>query len=78
MEAEIAVAPVHGPRPVRDRVAQAGDREARPFRSEVLALGAPPLDNGDVSWGHFARDPDLVSGVLGDPRGAPPLHSRDV
>jgi hypothetical protein len=31
-----------------------------------------------VSGGELALDADLVAGVLGDPRGAPSLHSCNV
>ena len=78
MEAEIAVAPVQGPRLVGGGVAQAGDRKAGPFRPEVLAPGGAPFDDGEVSWGDFALDADLVTGVFGHPRGGPPLHSCDI
>lgn len=59
-------------------VAQAGDRKAGPFRPEVCALGGAPLDDGEVSGGDLALDADLVAGVFGHPRCAPPLHSCDV
>lgn len=78
MEAEIAVAPVQGPRFVGGGVAQAGDREAGPFRPEVLAPRGTALDDREVSWGGFAVDADLVAGVLGHPRKAPPPHPCDV
>jgi hypothetical protein len=59
-------------------VAQARDREAGPFWPGVLVPGSAPLDDREVSRGDLALDADLVAGVLGHPRGAPPLHSCDV
>ena len=49
-----------------------------PFRPEVLTPGGTPLDDGELSWGGLAFDANLVAGVLGHSRSAPPLHSRDV
>ena len=78
VEAEVAVAPVEGPRLFGDGVSQPGDREAGPLRAEVLAPGSAPLDDGEVSRGDLTFDADLVAGVLGHSSGAPALHSCDV
>ena len=78
VEAKVAVAPVQSPRLFGGGVTQTGDRKGGPFRPEVSTPGGTPLDDGEVSWGELAFDADLVAGVRGHPRSAPPLHSCDI
>ncbi len=78
VESDVTVAPVQGPGLVGGGVAQARDREGGPFRPGVPGPGSAPLDDREVSRGDLALDADLVGGVSGHPRGAPPLHSCDV
>src|SRR5207245_7173078 len=78
VEAKVAVAPVQRPGLVSGGVAQPGDREAGPFRSEVLTPWRARLDDRQVPRGELALHADLVAGVLGYPCGAPPLYSCHV
>ena len=62
---EIVVAPIQGPKPGGPGVVQAGDREAGPIGSEVLAPRRSAFADRQMSWGDVAFDTDLTAHVLG-------------
>ena len=75
---EVLVAPVEGPQTGGPGVVQAGDREAGPVGSEILAPRRSAFADGQMSWGDVAFDADLVADVFGDLVGAPALDAGDV
>ena len=78
VEAEMAVAPVQRPRPGCLGVAEPGDGEPCPFRSDALAPGRPALDDRQVPGADVAFDADLVPDVRGDALLAPAAHAGYV
>ena len=75
---EVLVAPVQGPQTDGPGVVQAGDREAGPVRSKIVAPRRPAFANGQMSCGDVAFAADLAADVLGNLVGAPTLDAGDV
>jgi hypothetical protein len=75
---EVLVAPVQGPQTGDPGVVQAGDREAGPVGSKIVAPRRPAFANGQMSCGDVAFDADLAADVLGNLVGAPTLDAGDV
>ena len=75
---QVPVSPVQGPEPGGFGVVQAGDREAGPVGTEVLAPGRSAFTDGQMPWGDVAFDADLAANVLGDLVGTPTLYAGDV
>ena len=75
---EVAIAPVQGPKPGGFGVVRAGEREAGPVGSEVLAPRRLAFADGQMLWCDVAFDADLAANVLGDLVGAPALDAGDV
>jgi hypothetical protein len=63
---EVLVAPAQG----APGVVQAGDREAGPVGSDILAP-RPAFTNGQMPWGDVAFDADLAADVVRNLAGAP-------
>ncbi len=74
VEAQVAVSPVERPRPRGLGVAQPGDRQATPLRTEVGPLRRSALDNRQVGGVDLALNSNLVTRVLRDACRAPALH----
>ena len=68
---EVLVAPVQGPQTGGTGVVQAGDWEAGPVGSDILAPGWSAFANGQMPCGDVAFDADLAADVLGNLVGAP-------
>jgi hypothetical protein len=63
---EVLIAPVQGSQTGGPGVVQAGDWEAGPVGSEILAPRRPAFANGQMPWGDVAFDADLAADVLGN------------
>jgi hypothetical protein len=59
--AQVAVAPVEHPDAVSREVAEAGDREPRPIRSDLGCPRRSALEDRDRPTTHIELDPDLVA-----------------
>ena len=75
---EVLVAPVQDPQTGGPGVVQAGDREAGPVGSDILAPRRPAFANGQMPWGDVAFDADLAADALGNLAGTPTLDAGDV
>jgi len=67
---EVPVPPIQSPQPGFLRVRQAGDRESRPLRSEVLTPRRPAFADRDMARRDVAFDPNLMTQTIGNSTGA--------